>query len=281
MSLMRAIARLTAVAALRGITLAEMRVYDSDNTPLNEAIVGANKPLPYITVYTDEDIRSGFSGKDVYTPARELALVLEIAAASQIKIEGETDSGDVAIPATDSGLELGIDVLESQAIAALLGNPQNKWGELFRDLVVSIARIPTTRGASGAQGARWAARQITFRLDVIADLPPGVPVPAAHIYRKFVALARSDTAAKMVGAAGVIEAALTRPGGVGPTWEQAQSWMSVTHDAIDAIGLAPLLNEPQDRNEGPELTEANPDPQVWTLPSGEEIPDYWPKPGVE
>ena len=281
MSLIRAVARLTAVAALRNITLAEARVYDSDNTALNEAVTAANKPLPYITVYTDDDIRSGFSGKDVYTPARELAVVLEIAVASPVKIEGETDPSDITIPATDSGLELGVDVLEAQAIGALLGNPLNKWGELFRDLVVTISRIPTTRGASGAQGARWAARQVIIRLDPIADLPPGVPVPTEHIYRRFIALARSDTAAKMVGAAGVIEAALTRAGGVGPTWEQAQSWMSVSHEGIEGIGLAPLLDEPQDRNEGPELTETNLDSQVWTLPSGEEIPDFWPKPGVE
>jgi hypothetical protein len=85
MSIIRPILRMCAVAALRERTLAERRVFDSDNTPLADAL--AQEPeqaKPYITVYTDEDIRPGVSGRDIYAAERNLSLVLEIGAASAV-----------------------------------------------------------------------------------------------------------------------------------------------------------------------------------------------------
>jgi hypothetical protein len=63
MSIIRPILRMCVVAALRERTLAERRVFDSDNTPLADAL--AHEPeqaKPYITVYTDEDTRLGVAG---------------------------------------------------------------------------------------------------------------------------------------------------------------------------------------------------------------------------
>ena len=109
MSIIRPILRMCAVAALRERTLAEGRVFDSDNTPLADAL--AQEPeqaKPYITVYTDEDTRPGVSGRDIYAAERNLSLVLEIGAASAVVTE--KDGVILQIPATDAGLELAVDI---------------------------------------------------------------------------------------------------------------------------------------------------------------------------
>jgi hypothetical protein len=166
MSIIRPILRMCAVAALRERTLAESRVFDSDNTPLADAL--AQEPeqaRPYITVYTDEDTRPAISGRDIYAAERNLSLVLEIGAASAVVMKRDDGSNEIAlqIPATDAGLELSVDIVESQALAALIGHPQSRWGELFRRLVLRIERVQGQRGGSAERGSRWAARQIIER----------------------------------------------------------------------------------------------------------------------
>jgi hypothetical protein len=278
MSIMRAIARMSAVAALRNMTIAAARVYDSDNTPLNDALRGKTDPLPYITVYTDDDVRQDFAGKDIFQAKRELGITIEIGVMGPVKIDNpEPGEPDIVIPATDASFDLSLDILETQVLGTLLANPRNAWGELFRSIVDKVNRAPSTRGASAAQGARWAARQIVLRVDTIQDVPPGVVVPPAHPVRRFIALARADAKAQLAGSAAIIEATLTQD--AAPTWEQAQSWLGLTREGLDAIGIAPLL--PDDVTEGPELEEAQPQDIVpsaegWKLPNGTIVPDFWP-----
>lgn len=275
MSLMRTALRLTTVAALRGLTIAQMRVYDSDNTPINDAVNSAQKALPYITVYTDDDIRSNFAGKDFYLADSEVGLVIEIGVAAPVTVAGTTQ---VEIPASDSGLELSIDILESQVPRALLGDTRSEWSELFKRMVVKINRTASTRGASASGGSRWAARQLILRCVTISEPAPGVPVPGTHALRQFIALAKSTSSAKMNNAAVLIESVLTAPQAVTEQWEQDQAWLGLDREGINAIGLAPLLNTPQDRHAS-ELVEAEPTQEEWVLPDGTPIPDYWPKPG--
>lgn len=237
MSIIRPILRMCAVAALRERTLAEGRVFDSDNTPLADAL--AQEPeqaKPYITVYTDEDARPGVSGRDIYAAERNLSLVLEIGAASAVVTE--KDGLILQIPATDAGLELSVDIVESQALAALVGDPQSRWGELFRRMVLRIERVQGQRGGSAERGSRWAARQIILICDVIADAPPGVPEPA--VVRDFLAAARAaPRELGLAGAAEIIERALNPATAL--TWRQAQAWLGLTGKEVRGIGIAPPL----------------------------------------
>ena len=130
MSIVRMLTRLTAVAALRGRTWASDRVFDSDNTPLSQALTLNEAAKPYIVVYTDSDSRPG-EGTDLYASERELALVLEIGVASKIK-DGEVGDEKLNIPQTDEGMEIALDMVEHQALAALFGDPQNDWAELLK-----------------------------------------------------------------------------------------------------------------------------------------------------
>ena len=237
MSIIRPILRMCAVAALRERTLAERRVFDSDNTPLADAL--AQEPeqaKPYITVYTDEDIRPGVSGRDIYAAERNLSLVLEIGAASAVVTE--KDGVILQIPATDAGLELSVDIVESQALAALVGDPQSRWGELFRRMVLRIERVQGQRGGSAERGSRWAARQIILMCDVIADTPPGVPQPA--VVRDFLAAARAaPLELGLAGAAEIIEGALDPSAAL--SWRQAQAWLGLTEQGVRTTGVAPPL----------------------------------------
>jgi hypothetical protein len=240
MSIIRSILRMCVVAALRERTLAESRVFDSDNTPLAEAL--AQEPeqaKPYITVYTDEDTRPGVSGRDIYAAERNLSLVLEIGAASAVVMKRDDGSDEIAlqIPATDAGLELSVDIVESQALAALVGDPQSRWGELFRR-VLRIERVQGQRGGSAERGSRWAARQTILICDVIADAPPGVPPPA--VVRDFLAAARAaPRELGLAGAAEIIERALDPAAAL--TWRQAQAWLGLTEQGARATGIAPPL----------------------------------------
>jgi hypothetical protein len=241
MSIIRPILRMCAVAALRERTWAEDRVFDSDNTPLADALV--NDPgtaKPYITVYTDEDTRTGIEGRDIYGAARSVSLVLEIGVASAVRVEG-TDEVEIELPATDAGMELSVDMVETQAVAALIGDPRSAWGELLRRIVVGIQRAPSQRGGSAEKGTRWAARQVVLVCDVIADPPPGTVLPEDHVVRAFITMAKTaPPEVRLAGAGEIIENILNAT----PAWpwEQAQAWLGLTEKAVRGIGVGSPLD---------------------------------------
>jgi hypothetical protein len=240
MSLIRMAMRMTAVAALRNRTWAEERVYNSDNTPLAQAIGEDDPPKPYIVIFTDADNRTDISGTEIYDCTRQISLVLEIAVAS--KVVGEQGQYQIHLPQTDAGMETAIDIVEDQAIGAVIGDPRSQWGELMRLFVCNVIRMPSTRGAQAQRGARWAARQLTMVCDILPDMPPGVPYPEDHPVRKFIELAREDPSVGMMDAADLVEKLMDRP--VSPSWEQDQAWLGLTKRGIRATGFAPLAEIP-------------------------------------
>src|SRR5215204_4392876 len=99
MSIIRPAIRWTAVAALRNVTWAEERIYDSSNTPLADALA-QDQTKPFIVVYTDADTRN-VNGRFIDAD-RTISLVFEIGMATGIL----TQQGDrtFQIPATDEGM---------------------------------------------------------------------------------------------------------------------------------------------------------------------------------
>ena len=239
MSIIRMLTRLTAVAALRGQTWADDRVFDSDNTPLAQALTLNEEAKPYIVVFTDADNRSEVDGTDLYSVRRELNLVLEIGVAS--KIEGKTGESEIKIPLTDEGMEIALDMVEDQVFAALFGDPQNDWTELFKGFVMKVERVTGQRGASSDRDRRWAARQLSIICDVIADLPPGIPVPEGHPIRNFIEVEGWHPEAHMEHAAEICGALVNRV--AAPGWERLQAKLGVRRIGLRAIGLAPLSSD--------------------------------------
>lgn len=232
MSLIRPIIRMCAIGALRGNTWAGARVFDSDNTPLIDAL--STDAQPYITVYTDEDNRLDISGMDIYGSNRSLSLVLEIGLATAVVVG--TGGAQIRIPATDEGMEAAIDILESQAMSALFGDPLNPWAEILRRIVMRIYRILSPRGGSAERGTRWAARRLVFVCDVISDPAPGTVLPEHHPVRAFIELASGSS--PMAAAASLITKLLNTT--EAPDWRVAQAWLGLTEAGIRSTGLAPF-----------------------------------------
>jgi hypothetical protein len=236
MSVIRMLSRLCAVAALRGRTWADERVFDSDNTPLSQALMLNEAAKPYIVVYTDADNRVDIGGTDLYCVKREMNLVLELGVAS--KVEGATGGVQLKTPLTDEGMEIALDMVEEQAISALFGDPINDWTELLKSLVIRVDRVSGQRGASAERDRRWAARQLTFVCDTLADLPPGVPVPYEHPIQQFIIVAKNNPEAGMDPASEICAALINRT--AAPNWQQVQAMLGVRRLGLRAIGLAPL-----------------------------------------
>jgi hypothetical protein len=231
--------RLCAVAALRGKTWADDRVFDSDNTPLSAVLTTNEAAKPYIVVYTDSDNRPEISGTDLYGCRRELNLSLEIGVAS--KIEGATGGVTIRTPLTDEGMEIALDMVEDQAIACLFGDPQSDWAELLKGFVLKVERVAGQRGASGERDRRWAARQLSIVCDVISDFPPGLPIPDDHPIRRFSEVSQAHPEAKMDHAGEICEALINRS--VAPDWLQLQATLGLRRIGLRAMGSAPLSSD--------------------------------------
>jgi hypothetical protein len=236
MSVIRMLSRLCAVAALRGRTWADERVFDSDNTPLSQALMLNEAAKPYIVVYTDADNRLDIGGTDLYSVRREMSLVLELGVAS--KVEGATGGVQLKTPLTDEGMEIALDMVEEQSISALFGDPMSDWAELLKLIVIKVDRVSGQRGASAERDKRWAARQLTFVCDTLADLPPGVPVPYGHPIQQFTEVSKNNPEAGMDHASEICTALINRT--AAPEWRQMQAMLGIRRLGLRAIGLAPL-----------------------------------------
>jgi hypothetical protein len=241
MSLVRACLRLVTVAALRDRTWAETRVYNSDNTPLEEAVAQAE--APYIVVYTDDDARHDVEGLDLTGSNRFIALTIAFGVAGPVQaVEG---GSTIAFPQTDAGYEMVLDMVERQIINALVHDPSSTWGALWKDLATNFgAEVRSRRGGSSEGGVRWAARELSLQVATIADRPPGVPYADDHPVKRFITAARGAPDDSGLGpAANIIEAAIN-PDLPAPAWRQAQAWLGLTDTAVRGLGLAPPYDTP-------------------------------------
>lgn len=239
MSLLRPIIRACAVAALRDKTWAEDRVFDSDQTPLAEAVLGT-AAKPYIVVYTDVDDNSPIIGPNqIYSGEnRALSLVLEMGVASAIR--GEKGEIIIQFAATDAGMEWAVDILESQALAALIGDPRSKWGELFKRLIWRVTKIPSKRGGQAEKGVRFAARRTTLVCSTLHEIPPGMVPKEEHPVRQFIKMARENPDVAVVDAASIVEYVLDTT--EAPNWRIAQSYLGTYTDSARKLMVpgAPL-----------------------------------------
>lgn len=225
MSLLRPLIRACAVAALRENTWAGSVVYDTDMTPLGEAVFGkANHP--YIVVFTDVDDIAPVRGvAEIYNgDNRSLSTVIEVGVASSVQGTAP-NSYVVKFSHNDYGMEWAVDVVCQQALGALIGNPQSHWGELFKRMVYKLRALRSRRGGQ-AGGVRFAARRLTLVHSTNYDIAPGVPLDENHPVYKFIELARVDTALGMAELADTVERLIS--GAAAPDWQQAQALLGVT-----------------------------------------------------
>lgn len=172
MSLSRLALRVATVKALTNATMAGPRVFDSAVDPIDLQV--KDNRLPFITVLTEEHDRE-ITGRDLRMGPDTCELVIEVAVASKV----EVDTGDlteIVIPHTDAGMEIALDVLGHEIIETLQASPA-LWARRWRAFVLRVTKIVSRRGAGSGEGVRFAARQITFSLDLLADPIKGETLP--------------------------------------------------------------------------------------------------------
>jgi hypothetical protein len=258
MSLLRAVLRACAVGALRDQTWAEERVYDSDLTPLAQAVYGG-PAKPYVVIYTDQDdvvpvmgVGEIYSGEN-----RSLSLAIEIGIAGAVR----STPGDPLSPltikfaATDMGMEWACDVVSAQVLAALSGEAKSEWGELFKKMVAGIRRMPSRRGGQASSGVRFASRRIIFVLQPMYDFSPGIVPSQKHPVWEFIALARSQPAIGQVDIATIVEDLMVSS--PAPDWRAIQGQLGLTQPGIEAINAGVPL--PWPGVEEPPLDYSDPD----------------------
>ena len=168
MSLARACLRLSAVAALRGVTLAETRVFDSRIGAIDGLKPDERKPV--IAVYTEDESGEPLSSHNGGPPFRpHVELVFEISMV-EAQFDEATEITDIACPTTDAELEAALDTLEQQIRVVLFEDMLAPLSVLFRRAFLRAHHYQSLRFREEAKGNRLAYRYIIIKLEV-ADEP--------------------------------------------------------------------------------------------------------------
>ncbi|WP_210250581.1 hypothetical protein [Bradyrhizobium paxllaeri] len=234
-------------------------MYDSDNTPLEDAV--KETPQPYATVYTDDDDGTDTEAHDLDSGTRIMIMIVEFGIAAPIPAaEQEGEGPKVAIPPTDASFELAVDALDRQIGYALFTDPRSIWGEHMRSLTTRVLSVSRKRGAGAEKGARFAARQIIYQLETIGDLAPGSALASDGAIALF--LDAAEGSAERLDIAKAVqflrsEIAISDDW----SWRRVQGLLGLTRGEVDAIGMGPV--KPSDAEapdeETPALTDVKPD----------------------
>jgi len=241
MSLVSLALRIAVTEALKGRTLAEGRVVDSELAAISDLIGG--EPAPIIVVSVDdasgERDKAGLSLLDA---ADEIGLLFEIAIASRVTaeaIDGEGATSLIAIEPNSKGLEASLDILWRQVSRALLtplaGEP---WGEIVRGLILKLNRFQMKRGGE-ADGSRVATRFYLLSVEPIAE--PDFGRPATDVWVDL--LAAMERTVGLAEMAAVLRAAIEQPAGLAD-WRVVQARHGITEAEVRALGIAPPWSGP-------------------------------------
>ncbi|MFM8745986.1 MAG: hypothetical protein ACKOED_04885 [Aestuariivirga sp.] len=235
MSLSRLAMRIAAARAVRGATLAEDRVFDSAIDPIDLAIAGNRQPI--LVVMTDEHEAIPV-GRDLFHADISCDLVIDAAIAARVEIGGEVS---ITIPHTDEGMELVLDMMEHQVIAALTRECSG-WSRVWMKLVPRVKRRLSRRGASAEGGVRFAARQIVLTCDLIEAPAGGAAIVAGSAWADVLTVMEEDAALKPI--ADLLR--LTIEGAGVAEWKRAANMLGIHKATAKAIGLGPVLDEGAD-----------------------------------
>lgn len=241
MSLTRLVTRLSAARALRDRTLAGARVFDSAVDPIDQTIAENRQPLLVLT--TDEH-EADITGRDLAGDHQRCDLVIELAIAARVEVPARDGQGGqitIAIPHTDEGMELTLDMMEHQVITAL-NRDDSAWSRAWMRLVPRVTRRLSRRGASTENGVRFAARQLVLTCDLVDTPAIGAAIPPGTAWGEVLALMESDQNLAPI-------AALLREqieGEYVPDWARAAQMLGVPLEVMDQLGVLPTLDDQGD-----------------------------------
>ena len=239
MSLSRLAVRLTTVHALMNATLAQGRVFDSAVQSIDQ--MAKQNREPFIVVMTDDHLADGV-GIDMRLGNDSLDLVIEIAVAQRIQTQVPTGNGSataVAIPHTDAGMEVAIDVICQQITDLLMGG-KSPWQALWRQLVFRVNKVASRRGAAADDGTRFAARQMIITCDILSSPVRGAPLLPTSSFGKFLAAMEADP--EQIGMAKLVRYAVEGDAPL-PDEDVIASTLGISPRTVDFMGLAPIRDD--------------------------------------
>lgn len=242
MSLSRFALRVCTARALRDVTLAESRIFQSAIDPLDTRVREVRQPM--LIINTDDHAQTG-DGRDMTGGEDKLDLVIEATIAGKTAatgIDGQGDEVAIEVPGADAGMDLTLDILEHQTIRALVRG-DGVWAALWRRMVPRVHSRASRRGAD-VSGVRWAARQIVLSCDVLADPVGGEQAITGGFWADFLAAMAAD--ADLAKVEPLIRGVLVGDG-QNPDWERTAAMIGIGQDVAQAIGYAPTVFD----NDGP------------------------------
>jgi hypothetical protein len=230
MSLVALALRIATVKILEGRTLAGDRVFDSAIETLDMQVEADGAPM--IVVYTDDE-ESIFRGKDMMVPDRTMSLVIQCAVAN--RVQAQDGAVSIEIPHTDEGIESVLDFMRHDIVEALQTGPGD-WADLWRSLVSSVKMIEVRRGASAKKGLRFAAREITIKLDTLGEPQRGFT--AGGPFEQLVMLMSAEP--DLAGLADVLQSRLDPEAGQ-PAWDRTVKALGLSRRGALGVGLGPVF----------------------------------------
>jgi hypothetical protein len=235
MSLARLAMRIAAARALRGSTLAEGRVFDSAIAPIDQTIAEERQP---ILIVTTDDHEMEVTGRDLFHGNVSCDLVIEAAIAARVEVPaGDDGESMIAIPHTDEGMELALDIMEHQIMAALT-RERSDWSRVWMKLVPRVSRRLSRRGASVEKGVRFAARQIVLTCDLIEAHTDGAAIADGTAWADLLGVMASD--ADLAPIAAMLRSEIE--GDPLADWRRAANMLGIHIETADALGLGPLAD---------------------------------------
>jgi hypothetical protein len=181
MSIVRQLTQICMVRAIAGRTLAGETVLDSNITAIGKLDFVGEKPV--IACSVEESDQNGKYENGFFGRPSELKLYVQTAVAVKGKyllVTGEDEDREeelVEIGSTDAAREATLNILDREWKQALL-DPDNVWGDRFRQLVTDIGRVMDTRITDPEGGRKYAARVYEITATAIADPDFGQALPA-------------------------------------------------------------------------------------------------------
>jgi hypothetical protein len=248
MSLVSLALRIAVTESLKGRTLAEGRVADSELAAISDLIGDSPSPLIVVSV-DDASGERDKAGLALLDAADEIGLLFEIAIASRVSAEAKDAAGGVsmiAIEPSSKGLEVSLDLLWRQVSRALLtpldGEP---WGDIARQLILRTNRFQMKRGGE-VDGSRVATRFYLVSVEPIAE--PDFGRPAEGVWAELIAA--MEQTAGLTDLSRILRAAIEQPAGLAD-WRVVQARLGLPETEVRALGIAPPY--PADPEDPPTL----------------------------
>jgi len=173
MSLVRQLAQIAMVRAIRGHTLAGPHVLDSNIAGMGTIDFAGDQPVIACSIEeSDQNDKydRGFFGRTSVFKLYVQVVVATKASYTVVSVAGEEVEEIVTeIGSTDAAREATLNILDRQWKQALV-DPVNEWGDRFRQLVPLIGRVKDIRITDPEGGRKYAAR--VYEIDGTAIAEP-------------------------------------------------------------------------------------------------------------